>query len=374
VLWPAEPETAARPHGAGPPRPGPPAEARAAHRRFLGGQRRRRGAPRGADPAAPRRRAQRRGSTLAGRRLTATQPLRGPGRRTIQPSPCAGDPAAIAERHRRRRRLDHRGAGVYTQPDHHVAGHCPAAFPPRRGGRFPRQPAGAGFVSLLDVRHHFSAVTTGPLVSPPPGYSPGRAAPTTRGRCPHGFRAALVLASAGAGFRLAAAFPGPGGIAAAALLVSAGVDVVTPTGFTRLAASAPADRLGRTMGAGVVGCELGDAGGPILVGAAYAVPPCLAAETSKPNRSRMPGRRPDDEYQPPAAHLRVLRPPCSPRSPTTWTSHMPTGTPTALTPVPSVARASSTSTSYVKYGGGIRRSTSFLTPQGSSPGGSYGTP
>ena len=47
----------------------------------------------------------------------------------------------------------------------------------------------------------------------------------------------------------------------------AGVAVATPVGFSLLAASAPPERLGRTMGAGEVGRELGDAGGPMLVGA-----------------------------------------------------------------------------------------------------------
>ncbi len=72
---------------------------------------------------------------------------------------------------------------------------------------------------------------------------------------------------AAAGFALAVAFPDPVGIAAAAILIGAGIAVVTPIGFTRLAATAPADRLGRTMGAGEVGRKLGDAGGPLLVGA-----------------------------------------------------------------------------------------------------------
>ena len=43
--------------------------------------------------------------------------------------------------------------------------------------------------------------------------------------------------------------------------------VATPLGFTLLARTAPPDRMGRTMGAAEVGRELGDAGGPVLVGA-----------------------------------------------------------------------------------------------------------
>jgi hypothetical protein len=53
----------------------------------------------------------------------------------------------------------------------------------------------------------------------------------------------------------------------AALAVGAGVGAVTPLAFAALAAAAPPERLGQTMGAAEVGRELGDAGGPLLVGA-----------------------------------------------------------------------------------------------------------
>ena len=55
--------------------------------------------------------------------------------------------------------------------------------------------------------------------------------------------------------------------AAAALLAGVGIGAATPLGFAALAASAPPGRLGQTMGAAEVGRELGDAGGPLLVGA-----------------------------------------------------------------------------------------------------------
>jgi hypothetical protein len=42
--------------------------------------------------------------------------------------------------------------------------------------------------------------------------------------------------------------------------------MVTPLGFTVLAAATPPERLGATMGAAEVGREAGDAGGPLLVG------------------------------------------------------------------------------------------------------------
>ena len=49
-------------------------------------------------------------------------------------------------------------------------------------------------------------------------------------------------------------------------LVGLGVGVITPLGFARLAATTPPDRMGRTMGSAELGREVGDAGGPILVG------------------------------------------------------------------------------------------------------------
>ena len=75
----------------------------------------------------------------------------------------------------------------------------------------------------------------------------------------------LVLAAAG--FAFAATLPGLVGLLGAALAVGAGVGAVTPLAFAALAAAAPPERLGQTMGAAEVGRELGDAGGPLLVGA-----------------------------------------------------------------------------------------------------------
>jgi MFS family permease len=53
---------------------------------------------------------------------------------------------------------------------------------------------------------------------------------------------------------------------AAAVMIGVGVGIVTPLGFAVLAAVTPADRMGRTMGSAELGREVGDAGGPILVG------------------------------------------------------------------------------------------------------------
>jgi DHA1 family tetracycline resistance protein-like MFS transporter len=130
--------------------------------------------------------------------------------------------------------------------------------------------AGVGYLPVLGARHHLGPLATGALVSlmaataallqPWAGRAHDRSTlPNTTGA------AALLIAAAG--FLIAAIAPGPVGIAAAAILIGTGIAVSTPYGFAGLAAAAPPGRLGQTMGAGEVGRELGDAGGPILVGA-----------------------------------------------------------------------------------------------------------
>jgi len=58
------------------------------------------------------------------------------------------------------------------------------------------------------------------------------------------------------------------GLVGAAVATGVGSALITPLGFAALAASAPPERLGATMGAAEVGRELGDAGGPLIVGLA----------------------------------------------------------------------------------------------------------
>ncbi|GJJ22698.1 hypothetical protein [Mycolicibacterium mageritense] len=70
-----------------------------------------------------------------------------------------------------------------------------------------------------------------------------------------------------AGFAVAAAVAGPAGLLVGAIAIGAGAGMVTPLGFAALAGSTPAERLGETMGSAEVGRELGDAGGPLVVGA-----------------------------------------------------------------------------------------------------------
>ncbi|MCO7202935.1 MFS transporter [Microbacterium sp. CnD16-F] len=63
-----------------------------------------------------------------------------------------------------------------------------------------------------------------------------------------------------------AAAPSLPTILTSAILVGLGVGAITPVGFARLASTTPSERMGRTMGSAELGREVGDAGGPILVG------------------------------------------------------------------------------------------------------------
>jgi len=87
------------------------------------------------------------------------------------------------------------------------------------------------------------------------------------GRLPGPAGTAAGLPLTAAGFVAAALLPGPAALGLAALTIGVGTGIVTPLGFAALAAAAPPGRLGQTMGAAEVGRELGDAGGPLLVGA-----------------------------------------------------------------------------------------------------------
>jgi DHA1 family tetracycline resistance protein-like MFS transporter len=79
-----------------------------------------------------------------------------------------------------------------------------------------------------------------------------------------GMATGLALTAVGSG---AVVIPGIAGLVTAAVLIGIGVGLITPIGFAHLAATTPTERLGQTMGSAEVGRELGDAGGPLLVGA-----------------------------------------------------------------------------------------------------------
>jgi MFS transporter, DHA1 family, tetracycline resistance protein len=129
--------------------------------------------------------------------------------------------------------------------------------------------AGVGFLPVLaGQQHHLGPIAAGALVSllaataavlqPVAGrrIDDGRLPPTA---------AAAALAACAGGFLLA--LTGLPGLIAGAVLIGAGVATATPAGFARLAATTSPGQLGRTMGAAEAGRELGDAGGPVLVGA-----------------------------------------------------------------------------------------------------------
>ncbi|WP_433274349.1 MFS transporter [Actinosynnema sp. CS-041913] len=92
----------------------------------------------------------------------------------------------------------------------------------------------------------------------------GRARDAGRLRDTTGMTTGLLLAAAG--YTAAATVPGLPAALVAAVLIGVGTGLVTPLGFAALAAATPPERLGQTMGSAEVGRELGDAGGPLLVG------------------------------------------------------------------------------------------------------------
>jgi MFS family permease len=76
----------------------------------------------------------------------------------------------------------------------------------------------------------------------------------------------LGLVVTAAGLTVPAVIPQLPGLLVAAVLVGGGTGLITPLAFAALAAASPPERLGQTMGAAEIGRELGDAGGPLLVG------------------------------------------------------------------------------------------------------------
>jgi MFS family permease len=77
---------------------------------------------------------------------------------------------------------------------------------------------------------------------------------------------ALGLAIITAGILVAALLPALPGLYVAAGLLGIGIGIATPFAFAHLADATPPERMGRTMGTAELGRELGDAGGPLLVG------------------------------------------------------------------------------------------------------------
>jgi MFS family permease len=134
--------------------------------------------------------------------------------------------------------------------------------------------AGVGFLPLLGSAAGMNALTTGAAVSVLSACAAlsqpwaGRALDKKRLSQRAGTAVGLLLSAAG--FTAAATVPGVLGLVLGAIAVGVGAGTVTPLGFAALASHAPAERMGETMGAAEVGRELGDAGGPLIVGAVAA--------------------------------------------------------------------------------------------------------
>jgi len=130
---------------------------------------------------------------------------------------------------------------------------------------------GVGFLPVIGAATGLDPLATGAAVSLLAICSalvqPWAGRARDAGRLRDGSGVAGGLALTAIGMALAALVPGIGGILAAALAIGVGVGLATPLVFAHLAAGTPPERLGQTMGAAEVGRELGDAGGPLLVGA-----------------------------------------------------------------------------------------------------------
>ncbi|WP_396916248.1 MFS transporter [Mycolicibacterium sp.] len=130
---------------------------------------------------------------------------------------------------------------------------------------------GVGFLPILAAEAGTNAFVSGAIVSALAACAAlaqpwaGRALDARRLTYRAG--AAIGLSLCAAGFAVAAAVAGPAGLLVGAIAIGVGAGMVTPLGFAALAGATPAERLGETMGSAEVGRELGDAGGPLVVGA-----------------------------------------------------------------------------------------------------------
>jgi DHA1 family tetracycline resistance protein-like MFS transporter len=130
---------------------------------------------------------------------------------------------------------------------------------------------GVGFLPVLGAATGLAPLVTGAAVSLLAAcgavIQPWAGRARDAGRVRDGAGMAIGLGLAAAGMVLAALVPGVGGVLGAAVLIGVGTGLVSPLGFAHLAGTTPTERLGQTLGSAEVGRELGDAGGPLLVGA-----------------------------------------------------------------------------------------------------------
>jgi MFS family permease len=133
---------------------------------------------------------------------------------------------------------------------------------------------GVGFLPVVDGRAGMTPLVTGAAVSvlAVTGVfaQPWAGRARDAGRLADRSGMSVGLALTALGLLAGALLPGIVGILVAAVLIGAGTGLATPIAFAHLAGTTPAERLGQTMGTAEVGRELGDAGGPLLVGAVAA--------------------------------------------------------------------------------------------------------
>ncbi|MEU9125293.1 MFS transporter [Streptomyces sp. NPDC048506] len=129
--------------------------------------------------------------------------------------------------------------------------------------------AGVGFLPVSGAAAGLGPVATGAAISLLAACAAavqpraGRALDTGRITTGAGIGTGLLITAAGL---FSAMLPGLVGVLLGAVLIGVGTGLITPLGFAALASSTPPERLGQTMGAAELGRELGDAGGPLLVG------------------------------------------------------------------------------------------------------------
>lgn len=130
---------------------------------------------------------------------------------------------------------------------------------------------GVGFLPILAARAGLGPVTAGAAVSVLATVAAlgqpcvGRAHDTGCLPVRVGVSAGEALIALGVATPLV--ISGLPGLLTAAFTIGLGIGLVTPLAFTALAEASPPERLGQTMGSAEIGRELGDAGGPVLVGA-----------------------------------------------------------------------------------------------------------
>jgi MFS transporter, DHA1 family, tetracycline resistance protein len=91
------------------------------------------------------------------------------------------------------------------------------------------------------------------------------------GRLPDHTGIAIGLLLCASGIAIAALLPGTASLVCSSLIVGAGTGLITPLAFAYLSRTSPPERVQQTTGAAEIGRELGDAGGPLIVGVIAAV-------------------------------------------------------------------------------------------------------